>query len=79
MKAPNWAPQSASKGILWMLFGCIFLASVNIYAKYLSSTYSIPQIVWARYTFHIVMLVVIFGRGFANTLKTDHIGWQSLR
>ena len=62
-----------------MLFGCIFLASVNIYAKYLSSTYSIPQIVWARYTFHIVMLVVIFGRGFANTLKTDHIGWQSLR
>ncbi len=62
-----------------MLLGCIFLASVNIYAKYLSSTYSIPQIVWARYTFHILMLVVIFGRGFPNTLKTDHFGWQCLR
>ena len=62
-----------------MLLGCIFLASVNIYAKYLSSTYSIPQIVWARYVFHILMIVVIFGRGFPNTLKTDHFGWQSLR
>lgn len=79
MKAPKRGPQSAAKGILWMLFGCFFLASVNIFAKTLSADYSITQVVWARYVFHIVMLLAVLGIAFPRTLKTTHIGFQSLR
>jgi drug/metabolite transporter (DMT)-like permease len=62
-----------------MLLGCLFLAGVNVCAKALTETYSIPQIAWARYTFHILLLVVVFGRKFPDLLITTHLGWQSFR
>ncbi len=62
-----------------MILCCVFLASVNVFAKTLTATYSIPQVVWARYAFHILILVFVFGPGLFKTLKTDHFGLQATR
>lgn len=62
-----------------MLLGCLFLAGVNVCAKSLTASYSIPQIAWARYTFHMLLLVVVFNWKFPGLIKTTHLGWQSFR
>ncbi|MGY8991436.1 MAG: DMT family transporter [Rhodospirillales bacterium] len=79
MKVLNRPPQSGGRGILWMILSCVFLASVNVFAKTLTSDYAIPQVLWARYVFHLMILVLIFGSGILHTLKTDHFGMQASR
>lgn len=62
-----------------MVLSCVCLASVNVFAKTLTADYAIPQVLWARYVFHIMILVVVFGTGFFHVLKTDHFGLQATR
>ena len=57
--APGALAGDAGRGILWMLLTMLIFASINALAKQLTLTYPVPQVVWARYAFHMVLLLVL--------------------
>ena len=54
--------DNEKSGILIYVITLLSFATMEALAKYLSDTFSISQIVWARYTFHfaIIFIIVIF-------------------
>ena len=56
-------------GILIYIFTLMSFAAMEALAKFLSDDFSISQIVWARYTFHFV--IVLFGVIFFHILGLD--------
>lgn len=68
------------RGILMILAAVTLFTIIDAIAKYLSRFYPIPGIVWARYAFHFLFVLVILGprkgRGLARTM---HPGLQIAR
>ena len=56
-------------GIIIYIFTLMSFAAMEALAKFLSNDFSISQIVWARYTFHF--LIVLFGVIFVHMLGFD--------
>lgn len=55
------APQNIMRGILLMLCAVFLFASMDATAKWLSLTYPVPMLVWARYLVHcLLMLFFLF-------------------
>ena len=77
---PSFAGLSDShQGILWMLFTTLVFVAMDAIAKYLSQTYPVPQITWARYTFHAVALVVLLRHRLPALMRTRRLGLQIVR
>ena len=58
------------KSAFWMLFACVNFALLNTLVKYLSSEYSISQIIFFRSFFAIIFILPwLFNSGFSS-LKT---------
>lgn len=55
-------PLSSSYGtaVLFMLGAITVLPCMNVLARYLSAEYSTTQIVWARYTGHLLFALILF-------------------
>lgn len=45
-------------GVLLMLFALFFFAALDATAKHLVQTFALPLLVWARFTFHCLLMVV---------------------
>lgn len=45
-------------GVLLMLFALFFFAALDATAKHLAQTFALPLLVWARYAFHCLLMVV---------------------
>lgn len=76
------APAGSSdgrRGIPWMLAAMVLFASINATAKYLILSYPVMQVVWARYTFHVLMLVVLLGPSLPRVMATARPGLQVVR
>lgn len=52
---PDTAP---GRGIAMMLAALFCFALLDATSKHLSQTFSVPLLVWARYTFHLLLMVV---------------------
>jgi len=74
--APSLA---ARRGILWMLLAVLGFVSLDTLAKLLSETYPVWQVVWARYAFHLVLIVVVLRGALPRTLRTSRMPLQLLR
>ena len=46
-------------GILTYIFTLLIFAAMEAQAKYLAETFSVTQIVWARYIFHFIIVIII--------------------
>ena len=46
------------QGVILMLFALFFFALLDAAAKHLAQTFALPLLVWARYTFHCLLMVV---------------------
>ena len=67
-------------GIFLMLSAVLIFASMDTMAKYLARYYPVPNLVWARYTVHLLfMLVFLAPRLRLRLLRTSHLGLQILR
>ncbi len=55
-------PQNPRRGIVLMIAGLAMFSIGEGAVKYLTTDYEIVQIVWARYTFHALLFLVIFSR-----------------
>lgn len=69
-------PADHRRGILWMLAAVLMFASVNACAKTLAETLPVMQVVWARYFFQMLLLVLFVGRRLPNVLTTTRLKQQ---
>ena len=67
------------RGILWMLATTVFFVSLDATAKYLSRSYPVVEIVWARYLFHAIFAMAWAGARLPTALRRARFGMQSLR
>ncbi len=77
--APGALAGDAGRGILWMLLTMLIFASINALAKQLTLTYPVPQVVWARYAFHMVLLLVLLRGRLPRMLASRRLGLQLTR
>jgi len=68
-----------SRGILWMLLTMLLFAGINAIAKYLTLTYPVPQVVWARYAFHLLLLALMLRSRLPRAARTRRLGLQLTR
>lgn len=47
--------SAAARGGLWMLLASLMFVSLDTIAKYLTQTYPVLQVTWARFTFNTVV------------------------
>ena len=80
MSPPADTPSSARRrGILWMLLTMLAFATMDTFAKYLTQSFSVPQVVWARYVFTAILVVPMVGRRFPVALITRQPALQVAR
>ena len=71
--------ESHVKGILWMLLTMFLFVSMDTVVKFLVQDFSPFQIVWARFFFHMVWLVVFLQKDFIASFTTYSLRLQLLR
>ena len=71
--------ESPGRGILWMLATGICFVSMDALSKHLSQDLPVPQVVWARYVFHLLILALVLGPRLPRSLRTQRLGLQFLR
>ena len=68
------------RGILMIMTAVALFTVMDSMAKYLSRFYPVPGIVWARYAFHLLFVVMILGpRMKLGLVRTRHLGLQIVR
>jgi drug/metabolite transporter (DMT)-like permease len=73
--------QSAgyAAGIYWMLLATLCFSSLDATGKFLTQSYPVEQVVWARFVFHLLLVTLILGTRLPTTLRTRRIGLQLWR
>jgi drug/metabolite transporter (DMT)-like permease len=67
------------RGIYWMLLTTALFTSLDATAKYLAQDYPVPQVLWARFTFHLVFVAVVLGVRLSVTLHSRRLSLQLVR
>jgi len=85
MAAPPSSVQHAHhahhlRGILYIMIAVSFFALLDAVAKYLSKFYPVPGIVWARYFFQALLMLLVLGPRLGMGLwRTNRPGLQLAR
>jgi drug/metabolite transporter (DMT)-like permease len=67
------------RGIAWMLLTMVLFVSMDAVVKKLVQTYPVPQVAWARFFFHAVLLAAVLGRRLPSKLMTQRRRLQLVR
>jgi drug/metabolite transporter (DMT)-like permease len=62
------APRRIGWAVLLMLGATLCFAALDATSKHLSKTYPVPMMVWGRYTFHCLMMVIFLGPSMRQQL-----------
>lgn len=73
---PGAASAGAARGILWMLLTTFCFICMDTLAKHLSQSYPVPQVVWARYVFQVLILALFLGPRLPRALRSRRLGMQ---
>jgi drug/metabolite transporter (DMT)-like permease len=75
------APSSDNHllGILWMLATMFWFVTLDSTAKYLMQSYPVPQVIWARFFFHLIFVVILMGPRLRTQIKSQSPIHQCLR
>ena len=77
--APSGKPQ-LSRSVLMVMVAVVFFSVCDLLAKYLTRFYPIALIVWARFTFHLLLIVLALGPRYGLALvQTKRLGTQVMR
>jgi len=66
-------------GILWMLLTMFLFVSMDATAKLLTQSMHVTQVVWGRYFFHLLILLLLLAPRLRSLATTRHIGIQLAR
>ena len=69
----------ARRGILWMLLAMAVAVVMDTLNKTLAQTFPVPQLVWARFVFHMVLVILFLGRRLPRVMVTRRLGLQVVR
>ena len=67
------------RGIYWILLTTGFFSSLDATAKYLAQAYPVPQVLWARFSFHLLFVGAILGARLSVSLRSQRLGLQFIR
>jgi drug/metabolite transporter (DMT)-like permease len=74
------AADGTLRGIALVSTAVVFFVTMNTMVRWLRlDGVSVAEIVWARYFFHVLMIVVVFPRRVATLLAAERKGMQMLR
>ena len=73
---PNDAPL---RGIALICIAVLAFVMMNVLVKLLASDYPFPQIIWARYFFHVAFILLLFPRRIPTLLVSPRKGLQFVR
>jgi drug/metabolite transporter (DMT)-like permease len=74
------ALRPAARAVLYMMVMVLCFSVLETVGKYLSRSYSVPMVVWCRYTVHtLLMLALLAPRMGRRLLSTSQPGGQMLR
>jgi len=80
MSAGSSAQPHTLRGALLIMTAVAMFVVMDSISKYLSRFYPVPAIVWARYTFHLLLVVVALGpRLGLDLVRTRRLGAQLVR
>ncbi len=71
--------QDGGKGILLMLLAMFLLVGMDALAKLLTADYPIIEVLWSRFFFHFLAMLLVMGRRIPIVATTLHPGLQALR
>lgn len=57
--------QRVGLGVLWMCLAMLLLVGMDAIAKHLTQLFPVPEVIWARFTFHLVFMAPLLGRRLA--------------
>lgn len=78
-KAPVSPTDNARAGIIWMLLTMLMFVCMDTCAKILVQVYPTMQVVWARYFFQVVILLLVLAPRMATLVKTASLPFQLIR
>lgn len=67
------------RGIAWMLVTMLLFVCMDAAAKHLAQSYPVPQVVWARFAFHALLLAAFLGPRLRSTVITRRPALQLAR
>jgi drug/metabolite transporter (DMT)-like permease len=68
------------RGVVMVLIAVIFFTATDVLAKYLTRFYPVSLIVWSRFAFHLLIVVVLLGPRYRSRLiYTRRLAEQVLR
>jgi drug/metabolite transporter (DMT)-like permease len=80
MSFTSLAPrENVAAAIGWMLLTTFLFISMDSLAKHLMQSYPAPQVLWARFFFHLLMAMVIMGPGLLTGLRSGRPQLQIVR
>ncbi len=77
---PTASHPQVFRGILLAMGAVAIFSLLDFFSKYLTRSYPITLVVWARFTFHLALVIVVIGvRGQLSLVKTQRPGAQIVR
>ena len=78
MSAPTGQPprQSVGWGVFWMCVAMLLLVGMDAIAKHLTQLFPVPQVIWARFVFHLMFMAPLLLRGFPLVARTRNLRLQ---
>ncbi len=77
---PVAEPADVSRGILLIMLSGLCLVGLDTLSKHLVVTYPVVEVVWARYIFHILVMLTLLGPRMGSRLvRTRRLGLQLAR
>ena len=79
MTDPALPQSNPLRGIAWMLATMVMFSCINATAKTLTQTLPVVEVVWARYFFQMLLLVLFLGRRLPSIAATGKLKLQITR
>ncbi len=57
------------RGIAWILLATLLFVGTGVLAKHLTGAYPVTQVVWARYAFHLLLMLLVFRQGILGLIR----------
>jgi drug/metabolite transporter (DMT)-like permease len=78
-EASGLPPQKVGWGVFWMCVAMLLLVGMDAIAKHLAQLFPVPEVIWARFTFHLLFMAPLLLRRLPLIARTRSPRLQILR